>query len=134
MFKFFLFLFIWSMFVFLDFLYFKHSLPFLCGRFNSDQVLSQWRICKHGGIDWFYNFLVILDSQTPKCSSKIRETLSVILKTTLNFDLKTLRNSLWRQISGSASVYIVLAEGYSFSTSYFLYKFCILKLFSLFLL
>ena len=49
-------------------------------------------------------------------------------------DLKTLRDSLWRHISGSADVYTALAEGDSFSTSYFLHKFHIFELFSFFLL
>ena len=45
---------------------------------------EQWKICTYGGIDRFYIFLVILDSQTIKISSKIRKMLSVTLKTTLN--------------------------------------------------
>ena len=48
-------------------------------------------------------------------------------------DLKILRNSLWHQSSSSANVYIVLAEEDSFSSSYFLHKLCIFKIFSLFL-
>ena len=59
----------------------------------------EWRICTHGEIDRFYDFLVILDSQTPK--KLIKNTKNVISNFKNNFkftemsrDLKMLRDSV----------------------------------------
>ena len=62
---------------------------------------------------------------TKKIISDLKNNFKFSKKTP---DLKTLQDPLWRQNLDSVIVYIVPAEGDSFSSSYFLHKFCIFEL------